>query len=310
MPGSKKKPIEPKTIFLVSDGSGRTCTQLVKSVLVQFDPNLFQLELKAGVRTTKKAQKVVAEAAELDAAIFHTLVSQVPKKALKEAAHEAMVPTVDVIGPVVSALNSLTHHVARTTPGLFYKSEREYFDRIDSIDFTLKHDDGRRLQGLNRADVVLVGVSRVSKSSTCFFLAYRGIRAANVPLLAGQPVPPELFRLDPDKVIGLTVNPSRLQSVRRARLHAMGVNNLSEYTGRDAVLDELHAARDLMIKHGWRRIDVSYKAIEEVARDVMRLLDDSRKAKARAKVKAAKPTTTKKRVVKKRRKKTSTRRKF
>ena len=270
---------DPRTIMLLSDGTCRTCEQVVKSVLVQFEEGAFRLVKKANIRTAKQAAKVVEEAAREEAAIFFTMVSEKARKAVKDAAQEQMVPTVDVLGPIRAAVNSLAHGAPTSTPGLFYKSEREYFDRVDAIDFTLKHDDGRRLRDLSRADVVLVGVSRTSKSSTCFFLAYRGIRAANVPLFGNHPPPPELLKLDPDKVIGLTANANRLQHVREARLHNLNVEQFEDYVGRQAIIRELRGAQEFMARCGWRTIDASYKAIEEVAREVMQMMEESRKKK-------------------------------
>jgi regulator of PEP synthase PpsR (kinase-PPPase family) len=269
------------TIMLVSDGTCGTCEHVVRSALVQFDPDQFELVLKRGVRTENQAVSVVKEAAQRGASVFFTLVSVKARKAVKENAAELGVPTVDVLGPIFGALNSAVSAEPRATPGLLYKKEREYFDRVDAIDFTLKHDDGARLDELNRADVVLVGVSRVSKSSTCFYLAFRGIRASNVPLFADQPPPQELVKLNPKKVIGLTINPQRLQMVRQARLANIGVRESAEYADAEAILSELRMTQILMSQHHWRRIDVSFKAIEEVAREVMQVMAENKVRRAR-----------------------------
>jgi regulator of PEP synthase PpsR (kinase-PPPase family) len=155
-----------------------------------------------------------------------------------------------------------------------YTSNKAHFDRVDAVEYTLAHDDGCRPQDLAEADVVLVGVSRTAKSTTCFYLAYSGIRAANVPLFADCEPPPELLALDPRRVIGLTMNPSRLQSVREARLRGWKMDLSDVYARSEHIARELRAANEQMARHGWRCVDTSYKGIEEIAREVMQLLSE------------------------------------
>jgi hypothetical protein len=154
---------------------------------------------------------------------------------------------------------------------LLYSSERDEFDRQEAIDYTLKHDDGRRVDELDRADVVLVGVSRAAKSSTCFYLAYQGVKAANVPLVPGLPLPPALLALPKERVIGLWINPSRLVALRESRQRHLGLPAHSAYTDLEAVRQELRAANRVIGEQGWAAIDASYLAVEEIAREVMRL---------------------------------------
>ncbi|MHC5005231.1 MAG: kinase/pyrophosphorylase, partial [Planctomycetota bacterium] len=207
--------------------------------------------------------------------ILYTLVSPNARRSMRDAGQELLVETIDVLGPVLTGLNTLINRPPRATPGLYYESERDYFDRVDAIDYTLKHDDGQRPDQLGQADVVLVGVSRASKSSTCFYLAYRGVFAANVPLLPGHSPPRELTQIDPRRVIGLTVNCRRLHAVRLARAHAFGTDDIGSYLDQKAIADEVREVHELMARHKWRRIDVSHLAIEEIAREVMRLMDEA-----------------------------------
>ena len=176
-----------------------------------------------------------------------------------------------MLGPAFSALHDLFKRAPRAKPGLLYASNREKFDRQVAIEYTLKHDDGQRSQDLEQADVVLVGVSRVSKSSTCFYLAYEGIKAANVPLLPGARPSAELLDLDPDKVIGLRVNIRRLMTVREARAPDMGLDGESPYLEKMAIAREVIEANRWMERRGWRSFNASYLAIEEIAKEVMRL---------------------------------------
>ncbi|MBI1900036.1 MAG: kinase/pyrophosphorylase, partial [Planctomycetia bacterium] len=180
------------------------------------------------------------------------------------------VPTFDPLGPMLSLLGDRLKTAPRNVPGLHYELQKEQFDRIDAVDYTITHDDGRGLKDLPRADVVIVGVSRASKSVTCFFLAARGVRAANVPLIPGHAVPRELLKLPTRKVVGLTMNAQRLVAIRQMRLERTGESQ--PYIDLKQVVEELRFASHAMAQHGWRCIDVSYKAVEEVAAEVIEVL--------------------------------------
>jgi regulator of PEP synthase PpsR (kinase-PPPase family) len=266
---------EVHTIYLVSDGTCRTCEQVVKAVLVQFSQISARLIRKPQVRSPETVRSLIETAAKERALVFYTLVYDRARRAIQEAAREHMVPVVDLLGPVLTSLYDLFSRAPRAKPGILYDSNREHFDRIDAVEYTLHHDDGCRMNELPDADVVLVGVSRSCKSTTCFYLGYSGIRAANVPLFANPDPPPELLKVDPRRVIGLTTNPHRLCSVREARMRGWGMDVHDEYGDRKNIARELRAANELMEKHGWRCVDTSYKAIEEIAREVVGLLKEA-----------------------------------
>jgi len=266
-------------VFVVSDGRGITCARVVQAALVQFAGQNYELVRKANVRTKREIEAIVREAASAHALIFYTLVSDRTRRAIREISQKLLVPTVDILGSPLTALNDLFHTAPGATPGLLYESEREHFDRIEAIDYTLKHDDGQRPHELAAADVVIVGVSRASKSSTCFYLAYQGIKAANVPLFPDLEPPTELLALDREKVIGLTVNVLHLKRVREARMRGLRLRGMESYTDRREIARELRAANAMMARHGWRMIDISYRAIEEIAKQVVKLR--MRKARSR-----------------------------
>jgi hypothetical protein len=258
-------------IYAISDGRGSTCLQLVKAALVQFPAHSGDVELRSHVDTPEKVRAVIAEAAQHRSVIFFTLVSDATREEMRQATNEHPVPTVDLLGPAFAALHDVLLAHPFATPGLLYESDREHFDRMEAIDYTLKHDDGQRPHELSQADVVLVGVSRASKSSTCFFLAYAGIRAANVPIVPEIQPPQPLLDLDPERVIGLRINALRLRRVRAARVETMGHGAMDRYLDTREIQRELSAANLLMARHGWRTIDVSYKAVEEIAKRVVAL---------------------------------------
>jgi regulator of PEP synthase PpsR (kinase-PPPase family) len=271
---NQTSPEGPKlpVLFVISDGRGETCRQVLEAALVQFEGQEFELVVRSEIRAAAQVAAVVTEAAELDATIFYTLVSPETRWALTQLAEKSLVPIVDILGPSFSALHDLFQRRPTGQPGLFYASDRERFDRETAIDFTLKHDDGRRPNELAQADVVLVGVSRAAKSTTCFYLAFQGVKAANVPLVYGTPVLPQLVVLDPVKVIALSVNVARLLTVRQARATNLGGRHIDYYTDKREVANEVVHAANLVKKHGWRSIDASYLAVEEIAREVMQML--------------------------------------
>jgi regulator of PEP synthase PpsR (kinase-PPPase family) len=209
--------------------------------------------------------------------VFHTLVAPQVRQAAIEEHERRGVPLVDLLGPTLAALSDHLQQAPRRQAGLSYTLQKEQFDRIDAVDFTLAHDDGRRLHELDQANVVLVGPSRVSKSVTCFYLAYRGVRAANVPLFSGQEPPEELARLDAQRVVSLTMNPSRLRSIRETRADPFRQRRaaLDDYTDLRGVAEDLRHTQELAHRYGWRHIDVSYMSVEEVADAVMRLVMSS-----------------------------------
>jgi hypothetical protein len=223
------------------------------------------------VRTSEEVVGIVREARKAGAVIFYTLVEEEVRRTMRRASGATLVPTVDILGPCFTALHDQFKSERGATPGLLYALDRDRLERMEAIDYTLQHDDGQRPHDLARADVVLAGVSRASKSSTCFYLAYLGIRAANVPLIPGIDPPPQLLALDPGRVIGLRVNVDRLLVVREARARSLGRGGLDSYLDRREVAREVLQANRLMEQRGWRGIDGSYLAVEEIAREVIRL---------------------------------------
>jgi regulator of PEP synthase PpsR (kinase-PPPase family) len=257
-------------IFLVSDGRAETANQVLKAAAVQFSDQDYRCFRHPNVRTREEVVRIVAEAEKMDAVIFYTLVSNETRQAMRQASG-SNVAIVDILGPVFTALKGQFKRKPGAVPGLLYDLDRDRFDRMTAFEYALAHDDGQRLHELHRADVVLVGVSRSSKSSTCFYLAYQGIRAANVPLLPDREPPPQLLKIPRNRVIGLRINVMRLLRVREGRVPGLGVGDEKDYVNRRAVADEVNNANRLMEKQRWQSIDVSYLAIEEIAREIMQL---------------------------------------
>jgi regulator of PEP synthase PpsR (kinase-PPPase family) len=265
-----------RTIFIVSDGTGHTCEQVVRSALGQFGGQPVDLILRPGVRGMTQIRRIADEAAATRGVVFFTLVTPDARRELQDAAAARGIEAIDVLGPVLTGLATSLDQAPREDTRLHDTSQQEHVDRIDAVEFTLEHDDGQQTDGLRHADVVLAGVSRTSKTSTCFYLAFQGIRAANVPLLPHAEPPRELAALDPHRVIGLTMSVDRLMAIRRARLARMGASNLDMYVDAEAVMYELRTAHERMADHRWRRLDVSHMAVEEIAHDVQRLMKEAK----------------------------------
>ena len=269
---TQRKKTSQKTVFVVSGSTGRTCEGVLNAALAQFRHGGVQVVRHRRVRTSREIGPIVEEAANRSAVIFHTLVSVPVRRALRQACEQRKVPVLDVLGPALTVLQDHLGRKPQHRPGLAHQVQRERFDRIDAVDFTLAHDDGCGLGDLNQADVVLVGISRVSKSVTCFFLAYRGVRAANVPLVPGCDPPRQLLVLPARQVIGLTMNVRRMKSLRASRAETLGDVSAGDYVDGRAIAREVAWAEKLMKDQGWRTIDVSYSSVEEVAGRIRTML--------------------------------------
>jgi len=267
-------------VVILSGGTGRTADQLLRAALAQFPDSEADVVYQTGIRSVKKALEIVAKASAQGAVICHSLVAPKIRQAVETEVRRLGVHSIDALGPALALIGEHLGSAPRGRAGLLYELHREQLDRMDAVDFTLAHDDGKRMGELKQADVVIVGASRTSKSVTCFFLASRGIRAANVPLIPNQSPPTELKRVPPQRVIGLTMNAAHLESIRQTRLDRISHRPVAHYANLRDIQAELRAIRELMASHKWECIDVSYKATEEVADQIIELLPRRRKRRA------------------------------
>ncbi|WP_341704217.1 pyruvate, water dikinase regulatory protein [Ferrovibrio sp.] len=271
----------PKTvrphIHLVSDATGETLKSIAKAVLVQFQKSHDEVEVHtwALVRTPLQMERVVEAIAAMGGLVLFTIVDKGQRDILVKGCAQAKLQIVPVLDPVMHAVGRYFGEKAQNLPGRQHELDAEYFYRIDAMHFTIAHDDGQHLGDIDKADIVLVGVSRTSKTPTSIYLANRGYKTANIPIVPGLPVPEEVNRLggltDGPLVVGLTASPDRLISVRRNRLIAMNETTETEYVDVDRVRDELNMARKLCSRHGWPVIDVTRRSIEETAAAILNL---------------------------------------
>ena len=204
--------------------------------------------------------------------VIHTIVDETLRAALEEGCRRLDMPCIAALDPLVSALSRYLGASITSRVGVQHALDNDYFNRMDALNYAIGHDDGQGGQDLEQADVVLVGVSRTSKTPTCIYLAHRGVRAANVPLVPHRPPPEKLFELKRALVVGLTVSPDRLVQIRRNRLLSLKETRESSYTDPDEVRDEIIRARRLFERQGWPVIDVTRRSVEETAAAVLNLM--------------------------------------
>jgi regulator of PEP synthase PpsR (kinase-PPPase family) len=258
-----------RQIVVASDATGHTADVVVRAALVQFRGAAVQIHVRPHLRTVEDVRETVRQASRVGGLIVHTLVSQEMRSLMLTEARAQRVPTIDLLGPLLLRLEDLLALQPLATPGLFRDADAEYRRRFEVMDFTVRHDDGQAPDGLSQADLVLVGVSRTSKTPVSMFLAWRGLRVANVPVVHDLPLPVALARVATEKVVGLTIKPERLLELRRSRLQQMETPPKFPYADVRQIWAELEYARGLCAHAGWPMVDVTDKSIEEVAAEIL-----------------------------------------
>jgi len=256
------------TVFVVSDGTGDTGSAAVRAAMIQFRDR-WRLRVFRDARTISEVRRVVELAEEVGALVVFSLVEGEVVEALIREAEERHVAVVDLLGPLIMRVAQKLKVEPRHQPGILHGFSDDYFDRVDAVEFAVRHDDGANLRTLYEADIVLTGVSRTSKTPLSMYLAQRGYKTGNVPLVPGLDPPTELLEIDKRRVFGLTVDPGTLLSVRTARLRTMRAPSSTDYTDPDQVMLELDRARKLFRARGWKQVDVSGRAAEENASKII-----------------------------------------
>lgn len=262
-------------LHLVSDSTGETLITVARAVAAQY-ANVTPVEhVYPLVRSQKQLDRVLDEIEEAPGIVLFTLLEKDLVSRLEDKCKNINVPSLSIIGPVMQLFEAYLGAATTGRVGAQHVLNAEYFKRIDALNYTMIHDDGQHVDGLEEADVVLVGVSRTSKTPTSIYLANRGIRTANVPLVPGIPVPAQLGTLTRPLVVSLHATPERLIQIRQNRLLSMGAEAGSDtYTDRQSVTEEVAFARKLSAKHDWPLLDVTRRSIEETAAAIMKLYSD------------------------------------
>jgi regulator of PEP synthase PpsR (kinase-PPPase family) len=259
-------------VIVVSDGTGRTAQQALNAALTQFPGTDIEIIVHAEVLTQKEVKDIVAKARKSGAFIVHTLVKDSLRELILRESHSNNVETIDLMGPLLTRLSSQFIHEPSQQPGLYNKLNKDYFQRIDAMQFAFNHDDGQRTDSLTEADVILLGVSRTFKTPLSIYLAYKGWFAANVPIIMGIDPPEILKNLDPSKVFCLTTNASRLAELRKTRNERLG-GNVGNYSEPEYVTREINfAMRYYQLHPEWTLITVTAKSIEEITSEILAIM--------------------------------------
>lgn len=258
--------MDQRQIFVVSDSTGETAERVVRAALLQFVDHRIRVRLHTRIRDAAGVDDILGKAARENALVVFTLVSPELRAHFHETARKLNVESIDVIGALIHKISGVFELPALNMPTATQPLSEEYFKRVEAIEFAVKSDDGKEPRNLRRADIILVGVSRTSKTPLSTYLAGRGYRVANVPLVLGVTPPAELDELPPEKVVGVTIGIEQLLEIRRARLQQLGMPVDTNYGLPEHVRTELEFAESIFKAHPkWLIIDVSGRAIEETA---------------------------------------------
>ena len=262
-----------RKILVISDATGKTAKRVLEAALMQFDTQGIDVERIGGVRTAEQIRAIVKNVASEQCFVVHTLVSGDLRYAMLSEGQKYNVATIDLMGPLLLRLSAWLTSQPKSEPGLFHSFDTEYDRRIDAIEFTVRHDDGQRVEELEKAEIVLVGISRTSKTPLSIYLATRGWKVANVPIMLGIAPPPNLFDLPRRTVIVLNIIPERLADLRLVRAERMGTATKKGYADLDHIRREVAYAYELYDRRrDWPIIDVTNKPIEETAAEVLALV--------------------------------------
>ena len=265
-------------LHLVSDATGETLTTVARAATAQYVKVVPVEHVYPLVRTQKQLDRVLAEIDEAPGIVLYTLLEEDLVKRLEDHCRELGVPCLSILGPVLSLMQSYLGTETSHRVGAQHTLNAEYFRRIDALNYSMLHDDGQHVEGLEEADVVLVGVSRTSKTPTSIYLANRGVKTGNVPLVPGITVPPLVEQLNRPLVVGLYASPERIVQIRQNRVLGLRAHHDADlYIDRKAVAEEVAYSRRLCARHNWPSIDVTRRSIEETAAAVMKLLAERRR---------------------------------
>ncbi len=266
-------------LHLVSDSTGETLTTVARAATAQYTQVSPVEHVYPLVRTQKQLDRVLAEIEETPGIVLYTLLTENLSQSLEDRCRALSLPCLSILGPVLQLLRSYLGAETAHRVGAQHTLNAEYFKRIDALNFTMLHDDGQHVDGLEEADVVLIGVSRTSKTPTSIYLANRGVKTGNVPLVPGVPVATAVEALTRPLVVGLFASPERIVQIRQNRLLGLNAHrDDDQYIDRQAVADEITYSRKLCAKHDWPSIDVTRRSIEETAAAVLQLLSERRRA--------------------------------
>src|SRR5690625_287732 len=259
------------SVFVLSDSVGETAELVIKAGLSQFTNGNYKIQRIPYVEDHKTIDETLEIVQDKAAIIGYTLVDPELRDYMNRRAKEMNIEVIDIMGPMMRAMERTFHNEPRLEPGLIYKLDKDYFQRIEAIEFAVRYDDGRDPRGISRADIVLIGVSRTSKTPLSQYLAHQRLKVANVPVVPEVDPPEELFRIDKSRCIGLKISREKLNEIRKERLKALGLGDHATYATLQRIDEELAFFDNLVDQIGCKVIDVSNKAVEETANLILQM---------------------------------------
>jgi hypothetical protein len=258
-------------LHLVSDSSGETVTNIARACLVQYEGTPVNEHTWWLVRTPGQMGRVIEGIRQAPGLVIYTLLNSEVRRLLEQACRDIKIPAVSALDPVMQALGRYFKREASSEIGRQHILDDGYFQRIDAMHFAMQHDDGQSMATMVDADIILIGVSRTSKTPTCMYLANRGYKVANIPLVPGMSLPEDIIHAPHPLIVGLTREPKSLSDIRQSRLRIMNETRGENYANIDNVREEVAESRRLFTKHGWPVIDVTRRSIEETAATIIQL---------------------------------------
>lgn len=267
------QPSEDAFIYIVSDSTGETAATMIRAALVQYPQKDVHFVRCKNVRTEEQAARIVEECFERRGMIAFTMASGPLRGKLRELAAAKGIPAVDLLDPLLTTLDAYFGVRSASNVGALRVVDDMYFRRIEAIEYTVKHDDGKTMSDLDKADIILVGISRTSKTPLSIFLSHKGWKVANVPLVLGAPLPPELAKVDQRRVVGLTIDIESLRRIRKNRLEKFGQDPGGEYASLSHISKEIEFAAQLFRENRrWPVFNVTERALEETASEIVRVI--------------------------------------
>ncbi|MCD6435069.1 MAG: kinase/pyrophosphorylase [Clostridiales bacterium] len=265
--------MEPKVIYILSDSLGDTAEYVLKATAGQFKPNEYLIKKFSFVSTAEQVQYIFEDAKSVNALIVFTIVIEEVKEEIIRLCNLYNLLYFDIMSPLLNELEVFFGSKPTNEPGIIRKLDATYFKKVEAIEFAVKYDDGKDPRGVKKADVVLLGISRTSKTPLSMYLANKNLRVTNIPLVPEVPVPKQVFEVNKDKIIGLTTDPYKLNEIRVERIKALGLGTAnSTYADMKRILEELDYADKIYKRIGCPVINVSNKAVEETANIIIKII--------------------------------------
>lgn len=261
------------TIFILSDSTGETAATMVRAALVQYAEQEINIVRSKNLRTDEQIMRVIDDCFEKRGMLVYTFASPLTRKKIAEVCVEKSIPAIDLLGPLIHTLDNFFGVQSASQVGALRQTNDQYYKRIEAIEYTVRHDDGKTTNELDKADIILVGISRTSKTPLSIFLSHKGWKVANIPLVLGAPLPEQLFKVDQRKIVGLIIDIDSLQRIRKNRLEKFGQDSGGEYASLQQIMKEIEYAEELFKQNKrWPVFNVTERALEETASEIVRVI--------------------------------------